>query len=156
MQLIKDSSASKLFSALYRTAHARAKADAADQAAQAARQECDIARAVARELSPNFYQPGNCRLGFYVAICFIQVKRFCVNLKGWLHLKCCLLYRNKSCICHEECIHCSRRFYFPFLIIWWLFLCMKTVECWKVSMKHITCLWLIVYSGQYQTSAIIN
>lgn len=45
-------------SALCRTAHARAKADAADQAAQAARQECDIARAVARELSPDFYQPG--------------------------------------------------------------------------------------------------
>ena len=41
-----------------RTAHARAKADAADQAALAARQECDIARAVARELSPDFYQPG--------------------------------------------------------------------------------------------------
>jgi hypothetical protein len=42
----------------YRTAHARAKADAADQAALAARQECDIARAVAKELSPDFYQPG--------------------------------------------------------------------------------------------------
>eukprot|EP00069_Balaena_mysticetus_P017685 bmy_02184T0 len=42
----------------YKTAHARAKADAADQAALAARQECDIARAVARELSPDFYQPG--------------------------------------------------------------------------------------------------
>ncbi|XP_030409143.1 junctophilin-1 isoform X1 [Gopherus evgoodei] len=41
-----------------RTAHARAKGDAADQAAQAARQESDIARAVARELSPSFYQPG--------------------------------------------------------------------------------------------------
>ncbi|XP_063155468.1 junctophilin-1 [Candoia aspera] len=41
-----------------RTAHARAKADAADQAAQSAHQECDIARAVARELSPGFYQPG--------------------------------------------------------------------------------------------------
>nr|XP_010949785.1 junctophilin-1 isoform X2 [Camelus bactrianus] len=41
-----------------RTAHARAKSDAADQAALAARQECDIARAVARELSPDFYQPG--------------------------------------------------------------------------------------------------
>ncbi|XP_066480074.1 junctophilin-1 [Tiliqua scincoides] len=41
-----------------RTAHARAKADAADQAAQSARQECEIARAVARELSPGFYQPG--------------------------------------------------------------------------------------------------
>lgn len=41
-----------------RTAHARAKADAADQAALAARQESDIARAVARELSPDFYQPG--------------------------------------------------------------------------------------------------
>ncbi|XP_038622564.1 junctophilin-1 [Tachyglossus aculeatus] len=41
-----------------RTAHARAKADAADQAAQAAIQECNIARAVAKELAPNFYQPG--------------------------------------------------------------------------------------------------
>nr|XP_033789196.1 junctophilin-1 isoform X1 [Geotrypetes seraphini] len=41
-----------------RTAHARAKGDAADQAAQAARQESDISRAVARELSPNFHQPG--------------------------------------------------------------------------------------------------
>ncbi|XP_018423036.1 PREDICTED: junctophilin-1 [Nanorana parkeri] len=41
-----------------RTAHARAKGDAADQASQAARQESDIARAVARELSPNFHQPG--------------------------------------------------------------------------------------------------
>lgn len=81
MEMIRDLSAYKLFSALYRTAHARAKADAADQAAQAARQECDIARAVARELSPNFYQPGNCRLGFYVALCFIAVKRFCVKVK---------------------------------------------------------------------------
>lgn len=48
-----------IFNAFYRTAHARAKADAADQASQSARQECDIARAVARELSPGFYQPGN-------------------------------------------------------------------------------------------------
>lgn len=70
MQLIKDSSAYKLFSTLYRTAHARAKADAADQAAQAARQECDIARAVARELSPNFYQPGNYGLGFLWLVFF--------------------------------------------------------------------------------------
>ncbi|XP_041101861.1 junctophilin-1-like isoform X1 [Polyodon spathula] len=41
-----------------RTAHARAKGDAADQAAQAACQESDLARAVARELSPSFHQPG--------------------------------------------------------------------------------------------------
>uniref|UniRef100_A0A8C2CUF3 Junctophilin 1b n=1 Tax=Cyprinus carpio TaxID=7962 RepID=A0A8C2CUF3_CYPCA len=40
------------------TAHARAKAEAADQAALSASQDSDIARAVARELSPNFYQPG--------------------------------------------------------------------------------------------------
>ncbi|CAH2285427.1 junctophilin-1 [Pelobates cultripes] len=40
------------------TAHARAKGDAADQASQAARQESDIARAVAKELSPSFHQPG--------------------------------------------------------------------------------------------------
>lgn len=42
-----------------RTSHARAKADAADQAAQSASQDSDIARAVARELSPSFHQPGN-------------------------------------------------------------------------------------------------
>ncbi|XP_062843688.1 junctophilin-1b [Trichomycterus rosablanca] len=41
-----------------RTAHARAKAEASDQAALAACQDADIARAVARELSPNFHQPG--------------------------------------------------------------------------------------------------
>ncbi|XP_053571111.1 junctophilin-1 [Bombina bombina] len=41
-----------------RTAHARAKADAADQASKAAQQESDIARAVAKELSPSFHQPG--------------------------------------------------------------------------------------------------
>lgn len=44
--------------ALPRTAHARAKAEAADQAALSASQDSDIARAVARDLSPNFYQPG--------------------------------------------------------------------------------------------------
>ncbi|CAL9689430.1 unnamed protein product [Knipowitschia caucasica] len=44
--------------AVSRTAHARAKADAADQAAQSAYQDSDIARAVARELAPSFHQPG--------------------------------------------------------------------------------------------------
>lgn len=44
--------------ALPRTAHARAKAEAADQAGLSASQDSDIARAVARELSPNFHQPG--------------------------------------------------------------------------------------------------
>lgn len=99
MQLIKDSSAYKLFSTLYRTAHARAKADAADQAAQAARQECDIARAVARELSPNFYQPGNQTLGFFVArwfVGFFAVKEFGVQFKISFHFECCCLYRNNS------------------------------------------------------------
>ncbi|KAB5535415.1 hypothetical protein PHYPO_G00117420 [Pangasianodon hypophthalmus] len=41
-----------------RTAHARAKAEAADQSALAACQDSDVARAVARELSPTFRQPG--------------------------------------------------------------------------------------------------
>ncbi|XP_067219672.1 junctophilin-1b isoform X1 [Chanodichthys erythropterus] len=41
-----------------RTAHARAKAEAADQAGLSASQDSDIARAVARDLSPNFHQPG--------------------------------------------------------------------------------------------------
>eukprot|EP00064_Thunnus_orientalis_P010206 superscaffoldBa00001360_g10232 len=40
------------------TSHARAKAEAADQAAHSASQDSDIARAVARELSPSFHQPG--------------------------------------------------------------------------------------------------
>lgn len=42
----------------YRTSHARAKAETADQAAQTASQDSDIARAVAIELSPTFHQPG--------------------------------------------------------------------------------------------------
>nr|XP_061795308.1 junctophilin-1-like isoform X2 [Nerophis lumbriciformis] len=44
--------------AVSRTSHTRAKAEAADQAAQSASQDSDIARAVARELSPSFHQPG--------------------------------------------------------------------------------------------------
>lgn len=44
--------------AISRTSHARVKAEAADQAAQSASQDSDIARAVARELSPTFHQPG--------------------------------------------------------------------------------------------------
>ncbi|XP_072552997.1 junctophilin-2 isoform X2 [Salminus brasiliensis] len=41
-----------------RTAHAKSKGEAADQASQAANNESSIARVVARELSPSFYQPG--------------------------------------------------------------------------------------------------
>ncbi|XP_071333506.1 junctophilin-2 [Trachinotus anak] len=41
-----------------RTAHSKAKSDAADQAAQASNSESSIARLVAKELSPSFYQPG--------------------------------------------------------------------------------------------------
>ncbi|MBN3306172.1 junctophilin-2 [Amia ocellicauda] len=41
-----------------RTTHAKAKSEAADQASQAANNESSIARVVARELSPSFYQPG--------------------------------------------------------------------------------------------------
>ncbi|XP_028824572.1 junctophilin-1a [Denticeps clupeoides] len=41
-----------------RTAHARTKGEAADQAAIAAVQDSEIARSVAQELSPNFHQPG--------------------------------------------------------------------------------------------------
>ncbi|KAL6462926.1 hypothetical protein MHYP_G00293480 [Metynnis hypsauchen] len=44
--------------AVSRTAHARVKSEAADQAAVAACQESDLARTVARELSPSFHQPG--------------------------------------------------------------------------------------------------
>lgn len=41
-----------------RTSHAKAKAEAAEQAALAANQECSVARSLARELAPDFYQPG--------------------------------------------------------------------------------------------------
>lgn len=41
-----------------RTTHAKAKADGAEQAAQAGNNESSIARMMARELSPDFYQPG--------------------------------------------------------------------------------------------------
>ncbi|XP_042070822.1 junctophilin-1-like [Haplochromis burtoni] len=43
--------------AISRTSHARVKAECADQASQSACQDSDIARAVARELSPSFHQP---------------------------------------------------------------------------------------------------
>lgn len=48
-----------IFHCVSRTAHARTKSEAADQAAISAVHDSEIARAVARELSPNFYQPGN-------------------------------------------------------------------------------------------------
>ncbi|XP_053308961.1 junctophilin-2 [Spea bombifrons] len=41
-----------------RTTHAKAKAEGAEQAAQAANNESGIARTMARELSPDFHQPG--------------------------------------------------------------------------------------------------
>ncbi|XP_019739303.1 junctophilin-1-like [Hippocampus comes] len=44
--------------AISRTSHTRAKAEAADRAAQSASRDSDIARALARDLSPSFHQPG--------------------------------------------------------------------------------------------------
>lgn len=44
--------------AVSRTSHAKAKGDGAEQAAVAANNESSIARTMARELSPDFYQPG--------------------------------------------------------------------------------------------------
>ncbi|XP_034029247.1 junctophilin-2 [Thalassophryne amazonica] len=41
-----------------RTTHSKAKSEAAEQAAQAANDESNVARLVAKELSPSFYQPG--------------------------------------------------------------------------------------------------
>ncbi|XP_061760111.1 junctophilin-2 isoform X1 [Nerophis ophidion] len=41
-----------------RSTHAKAKSEGADQAAQASNSESSIARLVAKELSPSFYQPG--------------------------------------------------------------------------------------------------
>lgn len=55
---------SSLPSSLRRTAHAKAKAEGSEQAAQAANNESGIARMMARELSPDFYQPGRTRGNF--------------------------------------------------------------------------------------------
>nr|XP_033770145.1 junctophilin-2 [Geotrypetes seraphini] len=44
--------------AVSRTAHAKTKGDGAEQAANAANIESGLARTMARELSPDFYQPG--------------------------------------------------------------------------------------------------
>lgn len=41
-----------------RTTHSKAKSEGAEQAAQASNGESSIARLVAKELSPSFYQPG--------------------------------------------------------------------------------------------------
>ncbi|XP_053280840.1 junctophilin-2 [Pleuronectes platessa] len=41
-----------------RTTHAKAKSDGAEQSSQASNSESSIARLVAKELSPSFYQPG--------------------------------------------------------------------------------------------------
>ncbi|KAK7827771.1 hypothetical protein U0070_019595 [Myodes glareolus] len=41
------------------TSHAKAKAEASEQAALAANQESNIARTLAKELAPDFYQPDN-------------------------------------------------------------------------------------------------
>ncbi|XP_033841825.1 junctophilin-1a [Periophthalmus magnuspinnatus] len=49
---------SKVEIAASRTAHARTKSEAADQACISAVHDSEIARSVARELSPNFHQPG--------------------------------------------------------------------------------------------------
>lgn len=49
---------SKVEIASSRTAHARTKSEAADQASISAVHDSEIARSVARDLSPNFYQPG--------------------------------------------------------------------------------------------------
>lgn len=49
---------------LLRTSHAKAKAEAAEQAALAANQESNIARTLAKELAPDFYQPGRARQGW--------------------------------------------------------------------------------------------
>lgn len=54
-----------LFAHVCRTSHARAKAEAADQAAQSANQDSDIGRTVARELSPSFHQPGTKHRSIY-------------------------------------------------------------------------------------------
>ncbi|XP_023391821.1 junctophilin-2 [Pteropus vampyrus] len=50
-----------------RTSHAKAKAEAAEQAALAANQESNIARTLARELAPDFYQPESLQMDTVVS-----------------------------------------------------------------------------------------
>lgn len=75
-------------SSLRRTAHAKAKAESSEQAAQAANNESGIARMMARELSPDFYQPGKTRGIFQEG--FSSFLRESVQM---LHL----LYNSTSC-----------------------------------------------------------
>lgn len=91
-------------SSLHRTAHAKAKAEGSEQAAQAANNESGIARMMARELSPDFYQPGKkdfaISLGnlFKCFTCFITpqvalLSTFCTSSAGSLPwMFCCPPY----------------------------------------------------------------
>lgn len=56
-----------------RTAHSKAKSEAAEQAAVASNTESSIARLVAKELSPSFYQPGQWTLGLIIQ-CYLYEK----------------------------------------------------------------------------------
>lgn len=47
------------FLIFFRMSHARGKAEAADGVAQRALEECRLARAIAKELSPSFHHYGN-------------------------------------------------------------------------------------------------
>lgn len=49
-----------LFQCLIRTATARGKAEQADISAVNAREDSEVARVIARELAPDFLQPGKC------------------------------------------------------------------------------------------------
>lgn len=57
-----------------RTSHARVKAECADQASQSACQDSDIARAVARELSPSFHQPGTVTPAHVVELLLVNMR----------------------------------------------------------------------------------
>lgn len=82
---------------LLRTSHAKAKAEAAEQAALAANQESNIARTLARELAPDFYQPGRASQGGdgqdrvrgapRVGLFFFSLACWKAEVPNWVH-KC--------------------------------------------------------------------
>lgn len=73
---------------VFRTAHARTKSEAADQAAVSALHDAEIARAVARELSPNFYQPGTFQTS--IVQTFVFIVAVLLQEGGWGYLLICI------------------------------------------------------------------
>ncbi len=73
-----------LFKCLIRTATARGKAEQADISAVNAREDSEVARVIARELAPDFLQPGKWH---YFIRAFFSVYIHLINGKIVINLK---------------------------------------------------------------------